>query len=46
MIILTGILAALLVIATAGVLTQRVTHWLEKRGGFTILMVMKDDDDI
>ena len=43
--ILTGILGLLLVVAVVYIAVLHLTHWLERHGGFTIRIVVDDDNE-
>jgi len=45
MTLLAGVFRGLLVIAAVYVLALLLTHWLERRGGFTIRVEVRDDND-
>ena len=45
MTILAGILGLLLVVAVVYIAMLHLTHWLERRGGLNIKIVVEDDGD-
>ncbi len=46
MTLLTGVLAVLLVITGTYIVVNLVKHWLMRRGGLTIRIEVRDDNDV